>query len=133
MSEASGWQPIETAPKDGTEIDLWVGFGGGSDGIRYPGYEWSERWNCWRSTVEDHFFDTEVQPTHWMPVMPPPVMPKIKRDDPIRVTFEKWSKQLDLPLIRMPGNEEHQYQDPLTHHAYMGYLAGYCQRRNESD
>lgn len=35
-----GWQPMETAPKDGTEIDIWVVLG--SDGFRLTDISWDE-------------------------------------------------------------------------------------------
>jgi hypothetical protein len=89
------WRPIETAPKDGAPVLLWlnppldtnciVGYaipgtlsvvvGWASDTWR--GYT---EWNC--GFCEDGTADTEgyscalmiaVYPTHWMPLPPPPV------------------------------------------------------------
>jgi len=73
-----GWQPIETAPKDGTRVLFWVrGFGrwmcvcGSWDIERYatkPKPHWThdnERSNGIRETRAN-------QPTHWMPLPAPP-------------------------------------------------------------
>lgn len=78
------WQPIETAPKDGTEIlladDSRVTFGKWlapsekpriiyRDGFA-PEPEWDEfepHWTSW-----DGGFTQEHPPTHWMPLPPPP-------------------------------------------------------------
>jgi hypothetical protein len=69
------WQPIETAPKDGTEIDLWVKapptqLSGGSYG-RVP--------DCWFAFDEWRTWDvfegetvTVNNVTHWMPRPEPP-------------------------------------------------------------
>jgi hypothetical protein len=68
------WQPIETAPKDGTAIL-----------VRVPNYAYDSsetmtvvRWRheCWELTrggsyAEDH--DLNATPTHWMPLPEPPV------------------------------------------------------------
>jgi hypothetical protein len=67
--EVSEWQPIETAPKDGTHVVLLV-----------PG--------CRSVAVVGHWFDfgqvvhgvtgfweasaTQIAPTHWMPLPEPP-------------------------------------------------------------
>lgn len=73
------WQPIETAPKDGTIVDLWV------QGAMQANGEYSQRrspqchsngWD-WISPLDG---DWEYgggrmwgcRPTHWMPVPAPP-------------------------------------------------------------
>ena len=86
------WQPIETAPKDGTWICLWRG--------KSPSYgKWSPfviaRWDeaeeafAWPDDGVDPWFDAERaderieagdnfasdQFTHWMPLPSPPVQP----------------------------------------------------------
>ena len=69
------WQPIETAPKDGTVIDLWVKSGCLHGGHRECFAEFrdgcwqSERWNG-MDVVE--WLPIEFQATHWMPVPAPP-------------------------------------------------------------
>ena len=84
----SKWQPIETAPKDGTDILLgasgefprstvghWadddemrevIGDCGGE--CRCPVYEYHDP--CWLSW--DGGFTKEHPPTHWMPLPEPP-------------------------------------------------------------
>lgn len=75
------WQPIETAPKDGTIVLLWGEWAGeinGQSGIDtmdigsfidgksdYDGDDWwllvtGDAYACW------------MRPTHWMPLPPPP-------------------------------------------------------------
>lgn len=65
------WKPIETAPKDGTPVDLWV------LGDRTADCTWNKtrkRWEHWwgldggmgRSAVDG-------EPTHWMPLPEPPM------------------------------------------------------------
>ena len=61
------WQPIETAPKDGTVIDLWA------DGQRLPNCKW--RYGGWSQEYAEHpsaHFDIYDEPTHWMPLPEPP-------------------------------------------------------------
>lgn len=69
------WQPIETAPKDGTVIDLWIN-----------GARWTDCWwqvgnrlhplDGWYSDALDcgdaDWFCDDQQPTHWMPLPAPP-------------------------------------------------------------
>lgn len=60
---AMNWQPIETAPKDGTEIltcDKGLGFS-----VRYWG-ENEDGDNVWLPRIRGVF------PTHWMPLPSPP-------------------------------------------------------------
>lgn len=69
MSDNNGWRPIETAPKDGTPVDLWRG-------------EWKERAVNMRRVELRHdnvFYEAiESGPTcvrdatHWMPLPAPP-------------------------------------------------------------
>lgn len=73
------WQPIETAPKDGTEVLLggvstpfangvnpaWVDIGS----FEERGYCGS----CWYSSATDRDGDRlDCDPTHWMPLPEPP-------------------------------------------------------------
>lgn len=64
---AAAWQPIETAPKDGTDILLWP--------TRWPkklvsaGY-WNEGSSSW-SLLGDLAFNPQ-SPTHWLPYASPP-------------------------------------------------------------
>lgn len=77
------WRGIESAPKDGTEIDVWVG---GEFPRRFANVSWrepndSEWWVHGGDTIEtpdatwhDCFgpFGKEDQPTHWQPLPTPP-------------------------------------------------------------
>lgn len=60
------WQPIETAPKDGSEFIGYVAtsYQGGAVVLHwYKKYGWID-------------WDYDVwEPTHWMPLPPPPVTP----------------------------------------------------------
>ena len=65
------WQPIETAPKDGTPIRLWS---------RLGEFEWRSRegyWNGgWRKrweTLSIHGRSLALNPTHWQPLHAPTV------------------------------------------------------------
>jgi hypothetical protein len=71
---AEAWQPIETAPKDGTNILLWwpMQFHCALTG------HWANKWNPWIgwkvSGWSHDMFKTE--PTHWMPLPNPPAASK---------------------------------------------------------
>ena len=61
------WQPIETAPKDGRRVDLWLS---SPDGVE----QWRET-NCWWSDVYKLWFNLRGRwdcATHWMPLPEPP-------------------------------------------------------------
>lgn len=62
---SQGWQPIETAPKDGTPVLVWDG----SDAMvsywsNVTGLDGDGEWHTWALCAE--------QPTHWMPLPQPP-------------------------------------------------------------
>ena len=67
------WQPIETAPKDGTRVILLIPY----DRERFSevectdGGNWDADDNCWRYDGDDGPFD--LQPTHWMTLPAPPM------------------------------------------------------------
>ncbi len=77
--QATSWQPIETAPKGGAIIDLWVMFPDG--GHRWADARWMEAgehscigpadW-CSREKYPLHAFTEKPVATHWMPLPPPP-------------------------------------------------------------
>lgn len=66
---AQGWRPIETAPKDGTQILAWAP-------DFYPGFygvaEWAEKQDWRPETVAGWFWNYATRPTHWMPLPTPP-------------------------------------------------------------
>lgn len=67
------WQPIETAPKDGTYVILWTGCKPADVKLR----RWSSEYGVW--TNQDDSEDTgPTIPTHWIPAAPPPVLPPFR-------------------------------------------------------
>ena len=74
----TGWQPIETAPKDGTIIDVWLGDADAGERSFYcaPGSCRSANWHWlegkWRPFAGASVLVTFVQPTHWQPLPAPP-------------------------------------------------------------
>jgi len=66
------WQPIETAPKDGTEILTW------DDLFGYQVAHWGEYEHPLNETLETGWTDglspvlgDSGEPTHWTPLEPP--------------------------------------------------------------
>lgn len=80
------WQPIETAPRDGTAVlvmrNNWAGCPGGvasecNGHNTYVAEFWGDgsgstvgRWVCYMDAVYDP--PCPVEPTHWMPLPKPP-------------------------------------------------------------
>lgn len=72
----SEWKPIESAPKDGTVIDVW------GHGRRFANVRWTHwlepEWQIWEiehtyaADGSAHWDHPHITPTHWMPQPPPP-------------------------------------------------------------
>ena len=64
-----GWQPIGSAPKDGTEMLLYAN--GGAGDREYVGVgQWATAKGP--GTVAGWFWSYAIRPTHWMPLPEPP-------------------------------------------------------------
>lgn len=71
----AGWQPIETAPKDGTEIILRRGIRvGAAAWFHWPATEFHEAGAGWSIGFDGDSWDDEKAPTHWLPLPPSPPM-----------------------------------------------------------
>lgn len=71
LNNSTRWQPIETAPKDGTEF---LGYFG-SYGVKQ--IHWNELPNINGKMMSDWYekglrFFPHAKPTHWMPLLEPP-------------------------------------------------------------
>jgi len=55
------WKQIETAPRDGTPVDLW-----NTAGFRETEVWWDSEDECWTSCNDDKAY------SHWMDVPKPP-------------------------------------------------------------
>ena len=65
MADIKGWQPIETAPKDGTEI-----IARDDDGAVY-GAAWDAESEAWRAICGQPVVYAP-EPSKWMPLPEPP-------------------------------------------------------------
>ena len=79
------WQPIETAPKDGTEVigiycREWDHFEKTIYGpwtIAFKRGKWMASWDGWNIIESETYAGTtdkepDMEPTHWMPLPEPP-------------------------------------------------------------
>lgn len=61
------WQPIVTAPRDGTRLLLWTG------NMSTTGMIWSTTVGWWDKEIcHKWIHGSSVDPTHWMPLPAPP-------------------------------------------------------------
>lgn len=60
----SAWQPIDTAPKDGTRI---MGWDSGGHFIVFT-LHWSSKYDCWMTECEQWTGNVK----HWQPLPEPP-------------------------------------------------------------
>lgn len=67
------WQTIDTAPKDGSVVDLWCATERVADASwSYP--ELDGEWSCkeWCILRNNFLQPVMFEPTHWMPIPEPP-------------------------------------------------------------
>lgn len=74
----SEWQPIETAPKDGRDILVWMPLGDGRGNPTVAVVDWyvANGESHWR--IAEGVFGPlalDFPPTHWMPLPEPPTAP----------------------------------------------------------
>lgn len=78
----SEWQPIETAPKDGTPIlvsnperaGVWIAH---YNAVYQSGFRPDNPWACLMLNVRWHPNQrASMKPTHWMPLPAPPKEPQ---------------------------------------------------------
>lgn len=80
------WQPIETAPRDGTPVDLWARQRGNHGAAhRYTDAFFSKEHDCWRL---GQFYEYQYSPpltiTHWKPLDTPPLIASPAPETPQR-------------------------------------------------
>jgi hypothetical protein len=75
----SEWLDIKTAPKDGTAVDLWDGYGRETN-VFWDGEHWTKRLRFVPdrnrpagSRLTGVWRVKHVNPSHWMPLPEPPV------------------------------------------------------------
>lgn len=67
------WQPIETAPKDGTRIHAWNGdYQTTIYWYRAPKPPYQPGWAQVQGLRDEFYDDGMWNPTHWMPLPAPP-------------------------------------------------------------
>lgn len=71
----SGWRTIDTAPKDGTWVDVWCDDSKGYAPGRFTCVTWLDgawRFPSYMSKPGTPGQALVTQPTHWMPIPGPP-------------------------------------------------------------
>lgn len=76
----SEWQPIETAPKDGTSFIAYTAEEG-VDFFHWQDLSPSDAPVGWRDSFINVYREGDPRgPTHWMPLPPPPSKPDTKKE-----------------------------------------------------
>lgn len=63
------WKPIETAPRDGTVIDIWAVIPGTDYSDRHENVHWDR---AWINYGDWNISNDGWEATHWMPLPPAP-------------------------------------------------------------
>lgn len=68
----TNWRSIETAPMDGTLVDLWIE----ADGARFRATDYRWTGTAWEykhgGTIEYNFGNGDMRATHWHAIPVPP-------------------------------------------------------------
>lgn len=77
MTSSAEWQSIETAPKDGTAVDVYFPIRSVGDALLYGSGRmtgWSYEDGKWGPADGglSRLFATDGSPSHWMPIPEPP-------------------------------------------------------------
>lgn len=67
----SEWQPIETAPRDGTEVILYFPEWCGEKNMVETGF-WDQRYDGDINAAWEFAYGSGDSATHWMPIPAPP-------------------------------------------------------------
>lgn len=108
-AQSSRWQLIETAPKDGTRIDLWA------IDRRFTNCRWGrfdaeskvpfgpEHWRGLPTDPIKHSLGHLFEPTHWMPIPSGPSLPSTQENPPLvrRSEADAYFKMLQT-IARFP-------------------------------
>ena len=79
--EECGWQPIETAPKDGTQILAYIHIDDGDIGVmKWMDFGQGLALWVWSDELMGEVDPDPYQPTHWMPLPPPPSAIRARRE-----------------------------------------------------
>ncbi len=113
--EGKGWQPIETAPRDGTGVDIWA------DGQRWPNRHWYAQHEAWayhgwhiprtginRQPYRKTIIQKGLEPTHWMPLPSPPgeaASPAESPREESRETIETLQAEVQRPNAALKYEE----------------------------
>lgn len=76
-----GWRPIETAPKDGTEILVALCGGEWATSLMVVSYDADQPDFPWITLDGGQGYHKDA-PTHWMPLPPPPIYQRQEHDSP---------------------------------------------------
>ena len=91
--EPVGWQPIETAPRDGTNVLVRFGSDGASQGKYIPGLPHPWQFidtNNGISWLINHAVDAPGGPSHWMPL--PDAAPQPQPKQVFKYEFKRYPK-----------------------------------------
>jgi hypothetical protein len=86
LGDAMHWQPIETAPKDGTKVDVWAK-------VRlaaYDKFQWGRFTDCYWTNGDSmtgrnpHWvnLDSSYHAVYWMPLPSPPAVAALGEEQP---------------------------------------------------